>query len=657
MNLKRILHSAATLATLAALLLTTTMAWADNLVNNLDTTIDPALETATIPAGGSVTVGFYIKATTGGGDASGCNATGNEPAYLTITPPAGVSVSWQDYPNPLEFVGCENTKYVTFSSNTPGSYNITNFSMTGGKSDSQWNYETAKFTLVVQASDTTPPLISYTIGGTLGNNDWYTSDVTVTWTVVDNESAITSTSGCGPTTISSDTTGVTLTCSATSAGGTANQSVTIKRDATPPVINAALDKSPDSTGWFNSATGAPTVSFTCSDATSGLAGVCPADYTFGQGADQAYSQTIYDNAGNSATAGVSDIDVDLTAPSISVSVSPVPNDEGWNNSNVTVSFTCTDNLSGVASCPTDQSITTEGDNNSINASATDYAGNTLSITVSEIKIDKTAPTITATVSPTANPAGWNNTDVTVSFACSDGLSGIAFCTEDVTLSAEGAGQSVTGTAEDKAGNTASVTVSNINIDKTAPSITWNGGPVDGETYYFGSVPAAPTCTASDELSGLVGECTISGYSALVGTHTLTATATDKAGNTTTETRTYTVQAWTLRGFYQPVDMGGVYNTVKGGSTVPLKFEIFAGPTELTDTASVYSLKYGETPCNANAVTDEIETVATGGTSLRYDWTAGQFIFNWQTPRTAGKCYRVTMTAQDGSTLQALFKIK
>ena len=32
-------------------------------------------------------------------------------------------------------------------------------------------------------------------------------------------------------------------------------------------------------------------------------------------------------------------------------------------------------------------------------------------------------------------------------------------------------------------------------------------------------------------------------------------------------------------------MNGVVNTVKGGSTVPLKFEVFAGTTELTDTAS------------------------------------------------------------------------
>ncbi len=113
--------------------------------------------------------------------------------------------------------------------------------------------------------------------------------------------------------------------------------------------------------------------------------------------------------------------------------------------------------------------------------------------------------------------------------------------------------------------------------------------------------------------------------------------------------------WTLKGFYQPVDMNGVYNTVKGGSTVPLKFEIFTGSTELTDIAYIRSLTYAQTSCDANATTDEIETTATGGTSLRY--ADGHFIYNWKTPKSAGKCYRVTMTTIDGSTLMAYFRLK
>jgi hypothetical protein len=114
--------------------------------------------------------------------------------------------------------------------------------------------------------------------------------------------------------------------------------------------------------------------------------------------------------------------------------------------------------------------------------------------------------------------------------------------------------------------------------------------------------------------------------------------------------------YVITGFYQPVDMNGVLNTVKGGATVPLKFEVFAGSSEVTDLALV-SMSAKQISCPAGAATEDIEVVATGGTSLRYDTTSGQFIYNWQTPKKANTCYAVTATTSDGSFLTALFKLK
>jgi hypothetical protein len=142
-----------------------------------------------------------------------------------------------------------------------------------------------------------------------------------------------------------------------------------------------------------------------------------------------------------------------------------------------------------------------------------------------------------------------------------------------------------------------------------------------------------------------------------GTFTIGLRVTDDGGLSDIDTASATIHPWTLRGFYQPVDMNGVYNVAKNGRTIPLKFEIFVDSTELTDITAVQNLTYGETACNANAVTDEIELTATGGTSLRYDSTEGQFIYNWKTPTTPGKCYRVTMTSMDGSSLVAFFSLK
>ncbi|WP_323097567.1 PxKF domain-containing protein [Intrasporangium sp. YIM S08009] len=146
----------------------------------------------------------------------------------------------------------------------------------------------------------------------------------------------------------------------------------------------------------------------------------------------------------------------------------------------------------------------------------------------------------------------------------------------------------------------------------------------------------------------------------VGTATVSASwAGDINHRSSTNAATFTIAAWRFGGFYQPVDMGNVLNTVKGGSTVPLKFEIFSGSTELTSTSSVKSFMTKTINCASvtTALTDDIELTTTGGTSLRYDSTAGQFIQNWQTPKTAGVCYQVTMTTQDGSTLSAYFKTK
>ena len=272
--------------------------------------------------------------------------------------------------------------------------------------------------------------------------------------------------------------------------------------------------------------------------------------------------------------------------------------------------------------------------------------------------DPTPPAITPAINGTEGNNGWYTSDVVISWDVNDPESGIASSVgcDTTTLAADTLGDSLTCSATNEAGLTHSVSVT-IPIDKTAPTITWAGDINNGDSFYFGSVPIAPTCTASDSTSGLDGSCVVSGYAATVGSHTLTATAKDNAGNQAAETRSYTVNAWTLTGFYQPVDMNGVYNTVKNGSTVPLKFEVFSGSTELTDIAYIKSLTYAQTSCDVTVITDEIETIATGNTSLRYDTTTGQFIYNWKTPNTAGKCYRVTLSTFDGSLLTAYFKLK
>ena len=277
--------------------------------------------------------------------------------------------------------------------------------------------------------------------------------------------------------------------------------------------------------------------------------------------------------------------------------------------------------------------------------------------------DTTAPVITKTVTGTQGSNDWYTSNVTLDWTVTENESPetlILDGCDDVTVSADQAATDYSCSATSEGGTAAKQTVS-IKRDATKPTnIAITGGPTAGGSYYFGDVPAAPEkCTADDATSG-VAICDVTGYSTAVGTHTMTAKATDNAGNSDSITSTYTVKAWTLSGFYQPVDMG-IWNSVKGGSTVPLKFEAFAGDNrtnELTSTSAVKSFTQKTVACpGATATVDEIELVTTGGTSLRYDSTGGQFVQNWQTPKKPGTCAQVTMTTQDGSTLSANFMLK
>ena len=203
--------------------------------------------------------------------------------------------------------------------------------------------------------------------------------------------------------------------------------------------------------------------------------------------EQTASCSYTDAGALTASASVTYGIVDTTAP-VSTFVDRTPaNGNGWNNGDVTVTWTCSDSGSGVVAATVSQTVSAEGEDQSATGTCEDYAGNTASDTQSGINIDLTAPVASASASPAAAANGWNDTDVTVSFSGTDSLSGIASCSADVVLSNEGAGQSASGTCTDKAGNvSAAATASGINIDKTPASLA--SSPSDGGSYYFGFVP-------------------------------------------------------------------------------------------------------------------------------------------------------------------------
>ena len=86
----------------------------------------------------------------------------------------------------------------------------------------------------------------------------------------------------------------------------------------------------------------------------------------------------------------------------------------------------------------------------------------------------------------------------------------------------------------------SAEITDINIDLTNPTVTYTGG----KASYQVDEQVSITCTAADALSGVASTtcANVSGpaYSFGLGSHTFSATATDKAGNTAGGSVTFTV---------------------------------------------------------------------------------------------------------------------
>jgi len=197
-----------------------------------------------------------------------------------------------------------------------------------------------------------------------------------------------------------------------------------------------------------------------------------------------------------------------------------------------------------------------------------------------VNSDNTPPTTTASPSPSPNFNGWNNTNVTVTLNATDnpggsGVKQIQYALSgaqnlgwqtvpgnvaSVTISAEGT-TTLSYFATDNAGNQETVKTLTVRIDKTPPIIS--GMPAPGCTIWPPNhkLVQVATVSATDVLSGLApGSFAVTGTSndpangqiVITGgpnqfnvqlradkglIYTLTASASDLAGNVTTQQAT------------------------------------------------------------------------------------------------------------------------
>lgn len=377
------------------------------------------------------------------------------------------------------------------------------------------------------------------------------------------------------------------------------------------------------------------------------------DSNLGSGLKYYYKVSSTDiNSIESALSVAYGVTLDNTAPVTSAEIKG-NGENNWYNTDVTVTLNAVDNLSGIGK--TEYRIGENGDwitysspisidqegTNTLQYRSVDKAGNIEATKQQTFDIDKTNPQISGKAIDLPNSYGWYNKDVTVHFDAADQLSGVQSITPDVTVTTEGANQSFTGTATDKAGNSAAYTVSGINIDKTAPMINVeNGG-----TY---TLNKPVTWSASDELSGLATPANGVIDTSKVGLRTQTITATDKAGNTKTVTITYNVK-YEFSNILAPIDPCG--NSIfKVGSTIPVKFSLKDSSGTYVSTAAA-TITYAR--FSNNVFGKEVEAVSTSKANtrseFRYDAASNQYVFNLRTKGLKPGIYRLTIALDDKST--------
>ncbi len=277
---------------------------------------------------------------------------------------------------------------------------------------------------------------------------------------------------------------------------------------------------------------------------------------------------------------------DTSPPVTSVALSPAPNAAGLNNTNVTVTISATDpdGIADVATihysatgaqpiAPTvvagsSASFTVTADGvTMVTYFAVDQAGNSEAPHTLELRIDKMPPVTSIALTPAPNGAGWNNTNVTVNLSATDpdGVADVAAVhysaagaqpvaatvvagsSASLVVTAEGV-TTVTYFASDKAGNTEAPHTHVIRIDKTLPAVTYAG---NAGTYTVDQTVSI-TCTALDPAnangtpgSGLASSTCANvnapAYTFPLGLNSLSASATDIAGNVGNGSTTFTVQ--------------------------------------------------------------------------------------------------------------------
>ncbi|HEV8340114.1 MAG TPA: PxKF domain-containing protein [bacterium] len=184
------------------------------------------------------------------------------------------------------------------------------------------------------------------------------------------------------------------------------------------------------------------------------------------------------------------------------------------------------------------------------------------------------------------------------------------------------------------------------------TVTWTGG--------VGGTFSPVSCTLSG--SGASATCSVTYTATTVGVHPIIAMYSGDANHFPSTSPAFSLPVlYKFTGFLPPVvytDVPSPLNGANAGATVAMKWQlqdVFGN--YVTSTSTVLAMSIFEIPCAGAPVGVLIDPFAdpAGGSTLRYDSTANQFIFNWKSLKEwAGKCHQFRLFLNDGSEHYANF---
>ena len=314
-------------------------AYADDISNTIDATVDAAAEQMALTAGGANGSTTLVVAPTNGDGKQGCNLTAQTTATfeLDTSNAAAATVS----PASVTFGSCGEVKTVTVTPHAVGSASIT---LQADRQQHRWQLQRRPGRLLgVGLRARRHEHASRRRGHRLRRRRDLRLGTTPAQPPARCRTSRTAAVRPAQVTPALDALGIgttTVTCTYTDRGGltsSASASYSTADTLAPTIERVSVLPAANGAGWNNSPV---TAAWACADLGTGVVSETVSETTAGEGASLALTGTCTDRAGHSVSDTVDGIDVDLTAPVISIGRNPAANAAGWNNGDVTVAWTC-----------------------------------------------------------------------------------------------------------------------------------------------------------------------------------------------------------------------------------------------------------------------------------------------------------------------------